>query len=73
MVGFDGSTTIAEFLNDLNTELGCRPVDVSGFTIFSDDPLDKELEHALHLDDKVRTLIQIRIVQDCLFIFGIIV
>ena len=56
VVGFDGSTTIAEFLTDLNNELGCRPVEVSGFTVFSDDPLDKELEHALHLDDKVYAL-----------------
>ena len=54
VVGFDGSTTIAEFLADLNVELGCRPVDLSGFTIFSDDPLDKDLYHALHLEDRVR-------------------
>jgi hypothetical protein len=53
VVGFDGSTTIAEFLQDLNQELGCRSVEQSGFTIFSDDPLDKELDHALHLEDKV--------------------
>ena len=53
VVGFDGSTTIAEFLADLNQELGCRPVDLSGFTIFSDDPLDKDLYHALHLEDRV--------------------
>merc|ERR1719507_2374353 len=53
VVGFDGSTTIAEFLADLNVELGCRPVDLSGFTIFSDDPLDKDLYHALHLEDRV--------------------
>ena len=54
VVGFDGSTTIAEFLADLNGELGCRPVDLSGFTIYSDDPLDKDLYHALHLEDRVR-------------------
>jgi len=53
VVGFDGSTTIAEFLQDLNQELGCRMVDQSGFTIYSDDPLDKDLYHALHLEDKV--------------------
>ena len=45
--------SVAEFLSDLNQELGCRPVDLSGFTIFSDDPLDKDLYHALHLEDRV--------------------
>ena len=53
VVGFDGSSTIAEFLHDLSLELGCRAVDQSGFTIFSDDPLDKDMYHALHLEDKV--------------------
>ena len=53
VVGFDGSSTIAEFLHDLSLELGCRSVDQSGFTIFSDDPLDKDMYHALHLEDKV--------------------
>ena len=53
VVGFDGSTTIAEFLSDLIQEIGSRPVELSGFTIHSDDPIDKDLDHALHLDDKV--------------------
>ena len=53
VVGFDGSTTIAEFLNDLVLEIGSRPVEISGFTIHSDDPIDKDLDHALHLEDKV--------------------
>ena len=34
VVGFDGSTTIGEFLHELNQELGLRPVDLSGFTLF---------------------------------------
>lgn len=55
VVGFDGSTTIAEFLNDLILEIGGRPVELSGFTIHSDDPIDKELDHALHLEDKVNS------------------
>jgi hypothetical protein len=53
VVGFDGSTTIAEFLTDLVHEIGCRAVELSGFTIHSDDPIDKDLDHALHLEDKV--------------------
>jgi hypothetical protein len=40
-------------LNDLILEIGGRPVELSGFTIHSDDPIDKDLDHALHLEDKV--------------------
>ncbi|XP_040581773.1 uncharacterized protein CG43867 isoform X4 [Lepeophtheirus salmonis] len=53
VVGFDGSTTIAEFLRELNNDIGCRSVELNGFTIFSDDPFEKDIDHALHMDDKV--------------------
>ena len=33
--------------------LGLRPVDSSGFTLFSDDPLDKDIYHGLLLEDKL--------------------
>ena len=56
VVGFDGSTTIGEFLQDLNQEMSLRSVELSGFTIYSDDPLEKDLCHALHLEDKVSLL-----------------
>ncbi|XP_046382604.1 uncharacterized protein CG43867 isoform X5 [Ischnura elegans] len=45
VVSFDGSTTIEEFLTTLNQEIGCRDVSHSGFTLFSDDPIEKDLEH----------------------------
>lgn len=54
VVGFDGSTTIAEFMSQLNQDIGCRPGEQSGFAIYSDDPIDTDVDHALHLDEKVR-------------------
>ncbi|KAL1138524.1 hypothetical protein AAG570_008587 [Ranatra chinensis] len=45
VVGFDGSTTIEEFMSTLNQEIGCRESSSSGFTLFSDDPIEKDLEH----------------------------
>ena len=53
MIGFDGSTTVSEFLSELNRQLGTRGVEHSGFTIHSDDPIDKDLDHALVMEDKV--------------------
>lgn len=55
VVGFDGSTTVAEFLRELHGLLGtARPFgQQSGFAIFSDDPLEKDLDHALDASDKV--------------------
>lgn len=53
MVGFDGSTTIEEFLTTLNQEIGCRDVAQNGFTLFSDDPIEKDLEHFLDHQAKV--------------------
>lgn len=53
MVGFDGSTPIEEFLVSLNQELGCRDVHQSGFALFSDDPIEKDLEHCLNHNAKV--------------------
>ena len=53
VVGFDGSTTIAEFLTTLSGDIGVRGIDHSGFTIFSDDPIEGGLEHCLTQQDKV--------------------
>lgn len=53
VVSFDGSTTIEEFLTTLNLEIGCRDVHQSGFTLFSDDPIEKDLEHFIDLQAKV--------------------
>ncbi|XP_063217815.1 uncharacterized protein CG43867 isoform X3 [Bacillus rossius redtenbacheri] len=53
VVSFDGSTTIEEFLSTLNQEIGCRDVTHSGFTLFSDDPIEKDLEHFIDLQAKL--------------------
>nr|XP_033807347.1 pleckstrin homology domain-containing family H member 1 isoform X2 [Geotrypetes seraphini] len=47
VVGFDGSTTVHEFLHMLNQEIGMRKPSQSGFSLFTDDPSGKELEHCL--------------------------
>uniref|UniRef100_A0A3B4YAC3 Pleckstrin homology domain containing, family H (with MyTH4 domain) member 1 n=1 Tax=Seriola lalandi dorsalis TaxID=1841481 RepID=A0A3B4YAC3_SERLL len=47
VVGFDGSTTVEEFLNTLNQRIGMRKPQLSGFALFTDDPSGKDLEHCL--------------------------
>ncbi|XP_029454707.1 pleckstrin homology domain-containing family H member 1 [Rhinatrema bivittatum] len=47
VVGFDGSTTVHEFLHMLNQEIGMRKPSHSGFSLFTDDPSGKDLEHCL--------------------------
>ncbi|KAL7743559.1 hypothetical protein ACLKA6_013365 [Drosophila palustris] len=46
VVSFDGSTTIEEFQTTLAQELGTRDA-TNGFCLFSDDPIEKDLEHYL--------------------------
>lgn len=53
MVGFDGSTTVEEFVNTLNQRAGMRKPQISGFALFTDDPLEKDLEHSLQPSAKV--------------------
>lgn len=59
-MGFDGSGTIRELADQLERDLVVRPGNQSGFTVFSDDPIDKELDHALHPDEKVNSLLKRR-------------
>lgn len=54
MVGFDGSTTVEEFLNTLNQRISVRKPQLSGFALFTDDPSGKDLEHCLQPSAKVR-------------------
>lgn len=56
VVSFDGSTTIEEFLNTLNQEIGCRDFHQSGFSLFSDDPIEKDLEHYIDPQAKVNIM-----------------
>ncbi|XP_068437157.1 pleckstrin homology domain-containing family H member 1 [Clinocottus analis] len=53
VVGFDGSTTVEEFLYMLNQRIGVRKPQLSGFALFSDDPSGKDLEHWLQLSAKI--------------------
>lgn len=46
VVSFDGSTTIEEFQTTLAQEIGTRDA-TNGFCLFSDDPIEKDLEHYL--------------------------
>ncbi|CAB3221202.1 unnamed protein product [Arctia plantaginis] len=53
VISFDGSTTVEEFLSTLSTELGCRESASSGFALFSDDPIEKDLELNIKPDKKL--------------------
>ncbi|XP_060531938.1 uncharacterized protein CG43867 isoform X3 [Cylas formicarius] len=55
ITSFDGSTTIKEFQDSLAHEIGCRMN--NGFALFSDDPIEKDLEHTLDPHAKLCDLI----------------
>lgn len=52
VVSFDGSTTIEEFQATLSQEIACRDNN-NGFAMFSDDPIERDLEHFLDPQAKV--------------------
>lgn len=60
VVGFDGSTTVEEFLHTLNQRIGARKPQLSGFALFTDDPSGKDLEHCLQPAAKVREWLRVR-------------
>uniref|UniRef100_A0A3B3VBW6 Pleckstrin homology domain containing, family H (with MyTH4 domain) member 1 n=1 Tax=Poecilia latipinna TaxID=48699 RepID=A0A3B3VBW6_9TELE len=53
VVGFDGSTTVDEFLSTLNQRIGMRKPQLTGFALFTDDPSGKDLEHCLQPSAKI--------------------
>ncbi|KAF4017584.1 hypothetical protein G4228_008788 [Cervus hanglu yarkandensis] len=53
VVGFDGSSTVDEFLQRLNQETGMRKASHSGFALFTDDPAGRDLEHCLQGSVKI--------------------
>ena len=55
ITSFAGSTTIKEFQDSLAHEICCRTT--NGFAIFSDDPIEKDLEHTLDANAKLCDLI----------------
>ncbi|XP_077437927.1 pleckstrin homology domain-containing family H member 2 [Vanacampus margaritifer] len=48
VVSFDASTTVDEFQCRLNQDTGMRKTGLSGFSLYTDDPTGRELEHCLH-------------------------
>ncbi|XP_048083398.1 pleckstrin homology domain-containing family H member 1 isoform X1 [Alosa alosa] len=57
VVGFDGSTTVEEFMRMLNQRAGMRSTQLSGFALFTDDPSGSELEHCLQPNAKICDII----------------
>ncbi|XP_067413879.1 pleckstrin homology domain-containing family H member 1 isoform X3 [Emydura macquarii macquarii] len=53
VVGFDGSSTVDEFLQRLNQETGMRKSSHTRFSLFTDDPSGRDLEHCLQGNVKI--------------------
>ncbi|XP_025940343.1 pleckstrin homology domain-containing family H member 1 [Apteryx rowi] len=53
VVGFDGSSTVDEFIQQLNQETGMRKPSHMGFYLFTDDPSGRDLEHCLQGNMKI--------------------
>ncbi|PKU42468.1 hypothetical protein llap_7226 [Limosa lapponica baueri] len=53
VVGFDGSSTVDEFIQQLNQETGMRKPSHMGFSLFTDDPSGRNLEHCLQGNMKI--------------------
>ncbi|XP_021256561.1 pleckstrin homology domain-containing family H member 1 isoform X5 [Numida meleagris] len=53
VVGFDGSSTVDEFIQRLNQETGMRKPSHTGFSLFTDDPSGRDLEHCLQGNMKI--------------------
>ncbi|NXR26524.1 PKHH1 protein, partial [Cinclus mexicanus] len=47
VIGFDGSSTVDEFIQRLNHGTGMRKPSHMGFSLFTDDPSGRNLEHCL--------------------------
>ncbi|XP_035255457.1 pleckstrin homology domain-containing family H member 2 [Anguilla anguilla] len=57
VVGFDASTTVDEFLGRLNQDTGMRKTGQTGFTLYTDDPSGRDLEHSLQGSIKICDII----------------
>ncbi|XP_076312352.1 pleckstrin homology domain-containing family H member 1-like isoform X1 [Tachypleus tridentatus] len=53
VIGFDGSTTVEEFVQTVNAQIGIRDLGLSRFSLYSDDPIDPEVEHYLQNSLKI--------------------
>ncbi|XP_034040743.1 pleckstrin homology domain-containing family H member 2 [Thalassophryne amazonica] len=57
VVSFDASTTVDEFQCRLNQDTGMRKMGQSGFSLYSDDPTGRDLEHCLQGGIKICDII----------------
>ncbi|CAN9500031.1 unnamed protein product [Ophioblennius macclurei] len=57
VVSFDASTTVEEFQCRLNQDTGMRKTGLSGFSLYTDDPTGRELEHCLQGGIKICDII----------------
>ncbi|XP_019112890.2 pleckstrin homology domain-containing family H member 2 isoform X2 [Larimichthys crocea] len=57
VVSFDASTTVDEFQCRLNQDTGMRKTGLSGFSLYTDDPTGRELEHCLQGGIKICDII----------------
>lgn len=53
VIGFDGSTTVSEFVQLISAESGIRDNLHSGFALYSDDPLEEGALNLLNLNCKL--------------------
>uniref|UniRef100_A0A8C5DWV9 Pleckstrin homology domain containing, family H (with MyTH4 domain) member 2 n=1 Tax=Gouania willdenowi TaxID=441366 RepID=A0A8C5DWV9_GOUWI len=57
VVSFDASTSVDEFQCRLNQDTGMRKTGVSGFSLYTDDPTGRDVEHCLQGDLKICDII----------------
>ncbi|KAJ8418449.1 hypothetical protein AAFF_G00141580 [Aldrovandia affinis] len=57
VVGFDASATVEEFLGRLNQDTGMRKTGQSGFTLYTDDPSGRDVEHSVQGSIKICDII----------------
>lgn len=57
VIGFNASTSVNEFFNFTLRTIDIRSADESGFALFSDDPINDDIEHVLKLDMKLADVI----------------
>ncbi|KAL0964359.1 hypothetical protein UPYG_G00322800 [Umbra pygmaea] len=57
VVSFDASTTVDEFQYRLNQDTGMRKTVQSGFSLYTDDPTGRDVEHCLNGDLKICDII----------------
>uniref|UniRef100_A0A672ZY41 Pleckstrin homology domain containing, family H (with MyTH4 domain) member 2 n=1 Tax=Sphaeramia orbicularis TaxID=375764 RepID=A0A672ZY41_9TELE len=57
VVSFDASTTVDDFQSRLNQDTGMRKTGLSGFSLYTDDPTGRDLEHCLQGGIKICDII----------------